>query len=811
MKVKLIFFVILLSIISNSCFMNPIIPALSSGRDADLEFEPEFYGDTPEWQQWREVYVSEEDQRIREVGIHLEEEGWVDRRLQVLVFSKTAGYRHGAIEAAKRALDPKNFPNSIFSDEYWNLIFSEDSSIFNKDLSSRFDAVIFLLTTGDVLNDLEQEYFKKYINNGGGYLGIHSAADTEYDWDWYGGLVGAYFAGHEEVKEGTISVLDRSHPSTEHLQQRWKMVDEWYDYDRNPRGEVHVLAVVDQGKMGPDHPITWCHNYDGGRSFYTGMGHTEEIYSDRDFQRLLAGAARWVTGFKDGDCEGGLWKNYRRDILAEGIEGATEIDVSDNKDVYFVERFGKVKMICTNSICNPGSRIGDRSVMEIGEIDVFTGIDNGLEYGLLGMALDPNFKGREGTGHIYLYYSHPTESHQTLSRFDIVDYKLDMDSEISILKVESQRETCCHAGGSIEFDSNGNLYLSTGDDTNPFASDGFSPIDETDGRKPWDAARSSGNTNDLRGKILRIKPLEDGSYEIPAGNLFLPGVGRPEIYVMGNRNPYRISIDQKNNWLYWGEIGPDASEDNDNRGPMGYDEINQAKMAGNYGWPFCIANNQPYREYDFKNKISSDYFDCENLKNNSINNTGSIDIPAANEAFIWYPYSQSEEFPLFSGGGRSAMAGPVFNYPRTEIHDLDTGEIRFEPWDEPRGFPLYYDNVLFIYEWSRFWIRTVFLTEGKYEILHISEFLPDEEFLRPVDMVFDDQDSLYVLEYGQSWYGYENSRVSRITYTQTYFHPPRKEGFEYGKYEKKTYGTKWRHNRIFQTYESVVPGLEHRN
>jgi len=656
----------------------------------------------------------------------------------ILVFSKTSGYRHGAIEGA---IDI--FP-SFFTDDRWNLTFTEDSSIFDKDLSSKFDAIIFLLTTGDVLNGLQEEYFKEYINNGGGYLGVHSASDTEYDSDWYGGLVGAYFAGHEEIKEGDIAVLDRLHPATRHLGHKWKKVDEWYDFDHNPRGEVHVLAVVDQGKMGPDHPITWCHNYDGGRSFYTGMGHTEETYGEEEFQKLLVGAAEWLVGLKDGDCEGGLWKNYKREILAEGIEGATEIDVSDSGDVYFIERFGKIKMIDSR----------DSLLKEVGEINVFTGIDNGLEYGLLGMALDPDF---ENTKHIYVYYSHPTESHQTLSRFEILDGKLNIDSEISVLKVESQRETCCHAGGSIEFDNNGNLYLSTGDDTNPFASDGFSPIDETNGREPWDARRSSGNTNDLRGKILRIKPNLDGSYEIPPGNLFLESMGRPEIYIMGNRNPYRISIDQETNWLYWGEVGPDAGEDNENRGPMGYDEINQAQMAGNYGWPFCIADNKPYNDYDFETQISSGYFDCSNLENDSINNTGSINIPHAKEAFIWYPYSESEEFPLFTGGGRSAMAGPVYHYSGS-------------------GFPAYYENVLFIYEWSRFWIRTVFLIE-RYEdkknnklsesfgsILHISEFLPNEEFLRPVDMVFDKHGNLYILEYGESWYGYENSRVSKISY-----------------------------------------------
>ncbi|HAI38129.1 MAG TPA: hypothetical protein DCM40_08410, partial [Maribacter sp.] len=120
-------------------------------------------------------------------------------------------------------------------------------------------------------------------------------------------------------------------------------------------------------------------------------------------------------------------------------------------------------------------------------------------------------------------------------------------------------------------------------------------------RSAWDAQKSAGNTNDLRGKILRIKPEADGTYSIPKGNLFAEGTPktRPEIYVMGNRNPYRISIDSKTGFLYWGEIGPDANGDSLNLGPKGYDEINQAQSAGNFGWPYLIADNQPYHTRDY--------------------------------------------------------------------------------------------------------------------------------------------------------------------------------------------------------------------
>jgi cytochrome c len=146
------------------------------------------------------------------------------------------------------------------------------------------------------------------------------------------------------------------------------------------------------------------------------------------------------------------------------------------------------------------------------------------------------------------------------------------------------------------------IYISTGDDTNPFASEGFAPIDNRAGRAGWDARATSSNTNDLRGKILRIKPTDDGSYTIPEGNLFPVGTekARPEIYVMGNRNPYRISVDKHTGYLYWGEVGPDAGENSDKYGPRGHDEVNQARKAGYFGWPLFVADNRAYNQRNLK-------------------------------------------------------------------------------------------------------------------------------------------------------------------------------------------------------------------
>src|SRR2546423_14945644 len=180
-----------------------------------------------------------------------------------------------------------------------------------------------------------------------------------------------------------------------------------------------------------------------------------------------------------------------------------------------------------------------------------------------------------------------------LARYHMVVDSLDLGSKKVLLEIGPQRLQCCHTGGSIAFDAKGNLYLSTGDNSNPFAT-GYAPIDERPGRMPWDAQKSSGNTNDLRGKIIRIHPEPDGTYTIPEGNLFPAGTPktRPEIYTMGHRNPYRISVDSHTGFLYWGEVGPDANEDSVGRGPPGYDEIDQAPTAGNSRWPYRAGNHK---------------------------------------------------------------------------------------------------------------------------------------------------------------------------------------------------------------------------
>ncbi|RSO02295.1 glycosyl hydrolase, partial [Streptomyces sp. WAC 06725] len=191
----------------------------------------------------------------------------------------------------------------------------------------------------------------------------------------------------------------------------------------------------------------------------------------------------------------------------------------------------------------------------------------------------------------------PFDGVNRLSRFVLrPDGTLDTASEKAILDVPASRGLSSHVGGVMDFDAAGNLYLSTGDDTNPFASDGYTPIDERASRNPaYDAQRSSGNTNDLRGKILRIKVNADGTYGIPSGNLFAPGTARtrPEIYAMGFRNPFRMSVDKRTGAVYIGDYGPDAGTTDQNRGTSGQVEFNRVTEPGNFGWPYCTGTNSP--------------------------------------------------------------------------------------------------------------------------------------------------------------------------------------------------------------------------
>ncbi|HEY4186707.1 MAG TPA: ThuA domain-containing protein [Polyangia bacterium] len=214
---------------------------------------------------------------------------------RVLLFSRTAAYRHDAIPAATAALMGLGCDNGYVADS------TEDPTRFTMAGLAPYQVVVFLMTTGDVLDDTQQGAFEAWIAAGGAYVGIHSAADTEYDWPFYGALVGAYFADHPAVQPATVDVEVANHPATMGLTAAWPHTDEWYNFRTNPRPNVTVLATVDEstysgGTMGADHPIVWWHDDQGGRAFYTAMGHTQDSYADPKFRQHLVGALRWAAG-----------------------------------------------------------------------------------------------------------------------------------------------------------------------------------------------------------------------------------------------------------------------------------------------------------------------------------------------------------------------------------------------------------------------------------------------------------------------------------------------------------------------------------
>lgn len=671
-------------------------------------------------------------------------------KLRVLVFSKTEGFRHTSIDAGKLAF------KKMSEEKGFDVDFTEDAGQFTANVLKQYNAVIWLNTTGDVLNNEQQTQFERYIQAGGGYLGIHAATDCEYDWNWYGRLAGAYFLDHpnpDNVQKGKFQVVEKNW-ATQGMPDEFERLDEFYSFKQiDPT--IKVLVKIDEksyrgGKNGDHHPMSWYHDFDGGRAFYTAMGHTDESFSEPLFlNHVWAGLQYAMSSEKPVILDYSKAKpeenRFSKVILLEKLNEPMELSVLNDGRILFIERHGAVKIYNTRT----------KSVKTIATIPVSTqykdreGKTSEAEDGLLGLNKDPNFNVNHW---IYLYYSDPGKSQNILTRYTLVGDVLDLKSKKVLLAVPTQREQCCHTGGSIAFDKDGNLYLSTGDNTNPHGSNGYSPSDERPDRMPWDAQKSSANTNDLRGKIIRIKPRADGTYSIPEGNLFAAGTDktRPEIYTMGHRNPFRISVDKKTGFVYWGEVGPDANDADPARGPAGHDEVGQARVAGNFGWPHFVGDNKPYYKYDFAESKSLELWDASKPINTSPNNTGLEALPPAQKAFIWYPYAESKEFPLVGTGGRNAMAGPVFY-----SEDFKTAK---------RAFPKYYDKKLFIYEWMRGWIMAVTMDqEGHYQSME--RFMPGYRFSNPMDMEFSADGDLYLLEYGSGWFSAnDDARLVRIEY-----------------------------------------------
>lgn len=440
---------------------------------------------------------------------------------------------------------------------------------------------------------------------------------------------------------------------------------------------------------------------------------------------------------------------FVKTVLTQGeFFEPTEMTILPDLSVLIVQRRGEILKFDNTS----------KKVKQVGFLNVYyRSAKANTEEGLLGVTADPDFSDNH---FVYIYYSPVGKDVDRLSRFEFKNDTIDNKTEKVILEVKTDRDICCHTAGSLTFGNDDQLFLSTGDNSTPFdemngekyPTHAFGPMDDRPGHFPYDARRSAANTNDLRGKILRIKINSDGTYSIPDGNLFPQGEAktRPEIYIMGDRNPYRISFDKRSGYLYWGEVGPDALADSlKTRGPMGYDEVNQARQAGNFGWPLFVGNNYAYHRHNYATNADGPAYDPAKPVNESRNNTGLMYLPPAQAAFIWYPYGVSKEFPELGSGGRTAMAGPVYNY---------------SSYPDSSRYPKYYDGKLFIYDFIRGWIKAVTMKpNGDYD--HMEGFMEHTKFNGMIDMEMGPDGRIYVLEYGNGWFTRNpEAALSRLDY-----------------------------------------------
>ncbi|MDO3387903.1 ThuA domain-containing protein [Gilvimarinus sp. SDUM040013] len=652
----------------------------------------------------------------------------------VLIFSKTADWSHDSIPAGIEAV------SGLVTELGLQPVASVDAGLFNDETLQEMAAIVFVNTTGDILNDQQQLAMERYIQAGGGFVGIHSATDTEHKggkWPWYQRLVGAAFASHpgdpSNVQRARIRVVDAHHPATESLPAEFDFIDEWYDFKSLSDRRKDLLTVDERsypgGKHGDYHPIAWYNNFDGGRSFYTGLGHTAETFSHPVFLQHLKGGLQYAVAERQ-PLNYALAKpdprKFKRNILVDNLVEPISFDVlPDNSAAMIGQREGKLLWL----------DIATQELQTMAEFDVFTPKKKS-EFGLVAVAFDPSFLQNQIIYAMYNLADAAGEHDllQRLSQFKVTDKSVDMASEQVLIDIPNDN-TCCHTGGNLEFDRHGNLFVALGDNSNPFVSNDSGPMNNKPDGTHHDALRSSANSQDLRGKILRITPDREGGYAIPTGNLFASADdGRAEIYVMGTRNPYTIAIDDATDTLYYGDVGPDAKADTEEFGPRGYDEINKVTKPGFFGWPTMVGNNFPYRMYDYEAGESGKLFDPLAAENFSPRNTGLKTLPPAQPALIWYPYGGSERFPELGKGGRNALVAGVY------------------PQGEGLAYPDYYQGKLIIGDFMRSWIKVVTLDEFD-QVVKIEDLAPSVQFAGPLDMKITDDGRLWVLEYGTQWWG----------------------------------------------------------
>ncbi|MBX2819037.1 MAG: ThuA domain-containing protein [Rhodothermaceae bacterium] len=650
--------------------------------------------------------------------------------INVLMVTATHGFRHGpAIEVAHQ------MAMEVSQTDEFNIDVTEDVSDFNSETLSNYDVLFFANSTlrlVDPESDAEgsenwvtaeqQNAIQEFVRSGKGVAVAHAGLDAFYKWDWYKQMVGGgLFVSHPWTQNVGITVEEPSHPGVSHFGEQFEINDEIYVLDTNPRWSSRVLASLDmqsvgveQGPSDPsenDHPISWVRKHDGGSVFVTKLGHFPAVWQNEGYRMHVLQGLRMVAGRVPAEFGG-----YRvKEVIADNV-WPDDIAVDEKGNVWIVELRGKIHYY--------DAELGEtRFITELATTD-----PTGIEHGIYGVEVDPNF--HDGEPYVYIFYAEPNTFINTLSRFEYANGTLDLGTEHVLLRVPTEPQ-CCHQAGDLEWGPDGTLYISTGDTgysgTRPtweISEEQVEAFKEKHNLKDFhwtrlvDSEATSQNLTDPRGKILRIN--KDGS--IPMDNPFYgqPGV-RWDIYAYGLRNPYRFKVDHDNGDLYIGVVGPDGGHD--------YDEYNISETGGeNFGWPRQIGTL-------FYNEWTPDM------------------IPGYVPPVWEYDYEK---------GGRSATVGPIYR---------SSGKY---------AFPGYMQDKVFLYDWSRRWI--------KYADVSDSEFVNDSERdvraepltystaakrltnikqfdqltnTTPISMELGPDGSLYVAEFDGFWNAGPNARVTR--------------------------------------------------
>jgi cytochrome c len=575
---------------------------------------------------------------------------------------------------------------------------------------------------GTPVNHAQRAAIMRFVRSGKGVAVSHSGLDAFYGWRDYEAMVGGgLFKSAPWTKEVRVNIELASNPAVAHFGESFTINDEIYALNNNPRWNSQVLASVDMASVGVteepsdqernDYPISWIRKHEGGRVFVTKLGHFPEVWQNPAFVTHLLQGMRIAAGRVEADFGGRRVK----EVISADV-WPDDIAVDDRGNVWIAELRGKIHRY-------DATTKQTRLLAEIKTTD-----PTGIEHGIYGIEVDPNFYA--GEPYVYIFYAEPETFVNTLLRYEYRNDAIDFSTEKILLRVPTEPQ-CCHQAGDLEWGSDGTLFISTGDTgysgTKPeweisvervkaFAEK--YDLKDTHWSRIVDSEVTSQNLTDLRGKVLRIN--KDGS--IPKDNPFYgqPGV-RWEIFAYGLRNPYRIKWDEETKSLFIGVVGPDAVYD--------YDEYNVAEGGENFGWPRSIGRL-------FYNEWTPDL------------------IPNFKPPMWEYRYDQ--------GGARSATFGPVYRFKGDG------------------AFPEAFQNKAFVYDWSRRWIKWGTIEEGTYtsddermvkntplqystRTTRLTDIKTFDQLTMstPISMEVGPDGCIYVAEYDGFWDPGPNAQVTR--------------------------------------------------